>query len=115
MVSLVSPAAKSPRRRETGNRRPRMHGLPVQTFGSIVMRSSLIVLTFYIDPKLSAPAPRLKPGPSLPPRHSPRPRPQPVRSCDLRPPLDSASSCPPMVPHLGPSSGRRILISLHHD
>src|SRR5262249_42601054 len=42
MDSLVSPAASSPRSRETGNRRFRIQGLPVATTGSIVIRSKSI-------------------------------------------------------------------------
>ena len=38
----VSPAAMSPRSRATGNRSPRMQGLPVQTAGSMVMRANVI-------------------------------------------------------------------------
>ncbi len=45
MVSLVSPDARSPSNRETGNRSPRMQGLPVQTCGSTVMRSNFTVFT----------------------------------------------------------------------
>lgn len=40
--SLVSPLARSPRTLETGNRRSLIQGLPVQIFGSILMRSNFI-------------------------------------------------------------------------
>jgi len=39
IVSFVSPEAKGPSNRETGNRSPQMHGLPVKTFRSTVIRS----------------------------------------------------------------------------
>src|SRR5882724_4545034 len=45
MDSLVSPAASRPRRRETGNRRSRMQGLPVATAGLMVIRSKRIEAT----------------------------------------------------------------------
>ena len=39
MSSAFCPAASSPSTRETGKRRPRMHGFPVHTAGSIVILS----------------------------------------------------------------------------
>jgi uncharacterized protein (UPF0332 family) len=40
--SFVSPEARRPSKRETGKRSPRMHGLPVQILGSIVIRLNFI-------------------------------------------------------------------------
>src|SRR5271167_126333 len=53
MFSRVSPEARRPSRRETGNRRPRMHGFPVHTFGSTVIRSNFIVFHLRYAPHCS--------------------------------------------------------------
>src|SRR5438874_12492879 len=60
MDSRVSPAAKRPSSRATGKRMPRMHGLPVQTAGSIVMRSWTMAASY---PKMVERATSWRSGP----------------------------------------------------